>query len=372
MHYVVGALVTGALALIVLLFGGCFQPAQGTEGGGDPDEGTGDKRESQRQRLAQRLKALAASPAPTELAMGAMCYAVMPASPVADYVCPDCGEKTQYADGPGRWALGEVEACRRLVEEIDELDVSLDESELCASCGGAEKPQLILEIHYEDEDTPRRVRGVTEGDLQLLREFLDGEKVHTDSQDFESPLKDYTDRLAEILGTRQVTRANLQARLAELAQTEPPTELAPGAMCYEIAMPPERAEYICPTCGERTLYGQELAGLIEWDLESCRRRAEAIEGMDVTLDESELCRSCSPETEEPTLAILIHYAGEPEPLRIDPVQPADLKLISEFLGGSLVHEGETGFETPLVDHMDRLAEVLGLDAPAETVVEEGA
>ena len=50
------------------------------------------------------------------------------------------------------------------------------------------------------------------------------------------------------------SRAELEKRLGELAKSEPPKDLAPGAECYKTAGPPRREDYTCPTCGERTLY----------------------------------------------------------------------------------------------------------------------
>jgi hypothetical protein len=59
---------------------------------------------------------------------------------------------------------------------------------------------------------------------------------------------------------------DLIAKLDELAEQPGPKDLKRGAMCYSIAPPPNREEYICPKCGERTLYaksgGLERAGIM--------------------------------------------------------------------------------------------------------------
>ena len=49
-------------------------------------------------------------------------------------------------------------------------------------------------------------------------------------------------------------REEMQRRLAALAQSKPPRDLSPGAMCYRMAGPPEVAEYRCPACGAKTWY----------------------------------------------------------------------------------------------------------------------
>jgi len=42
--------------------------------------------------------------------------------------------------------------------------------------------------------------------------------------------------------------------LAELAQKSAPTNLSLGAMCYDMPCPPERVDYVCPVCENRTIF----------------------------------------------------------------------------------------------------------------------
>ena len=54
--------------------------------------------------------------------------------------------------------------------------------------------------------------------------------------------------------------ADIEARLDALSKAPPPTTLMPGAMCYEPVMreiEKTPAEYICPLCGEKTLFQRD-------------------------------------------------------------------------------------------------------------------
>jgi hypothetical protein len=160
-------------------------------------------------------------------------------------------------------------------------------------------------------------------------------------------------------------RAELTARLKELARSAPPKELSMGAMCYDMAGPPETADYVCPKCGQRTQYSQdgELTMLVAYELQAMREQMKALPGLEATLDEAELCRKCSPSATRPELVLRVRY---PEPTgsqlgehRVRGVRPQDLRLLQEFLSGKTKHAGEQGQESPLKDHLPRLQELLG-------------
>jgi hypothetical protein len=172
-----------------------------------------------------------------------------------------------------------------------------------------------------------------------------------------------------------LTRAELQQRLATLAKTLPPTDLKPGAMCYEMAAPPTTVDYVCPKCGEKTNYAQNPAATedertqqwrvieaIQTDLPRCRTLLRTIAGLHVELDEAQFCRKCSPDVKTPQLALVVKYPGEKEPHRVSGVTGNDLKLITEFLAGKTKHVGAQDFESALVKHAKRLEELLGVKA----------
>jgi predicted RNA-binding Zn-ribbon protein involved in translation (DUF1610 family) len=173
-------------------------------------------------------------------------------------------------------------------------------------------------------------------------------------------------------------REALRARLRRLAESPPPTDLSLGAMCYKTAGPPDRVEYVCPKCGERTVYARsgspaaevrpaswEISQLVEEKIAECRRRVQGLRGAGVRIDESEFCHACSPDTREPRLALVVRHAGETADIRTVGVSPEDVALVAEFLNHETKHTLGRDAEEPLKNHVKRIAELLGLEA-AET------
>ena len=68
----------------------------------------------------------------------------------------------------------------------------------------------------------------------------------------------------------KLSQTRINEMLEKLETTQAP-EPRMGAMCYDMAGPPNRVEYVCPVCGEKTLYTEQKAFLIGAELESCRR-----------------------------------------------------------------------------------------------------
>ncbi|MGV8120204.1 MAG: hypothetical protein AB2L14_10635 [Candidatus Xenobiia bacterium LiM19] len=166
--------------------------------------------------------------------------------------------------------------------------------------------------------------------------------------------------------TQNLSREEIAAKLKKLSESPPPKDLKMGAECYKVAMPPDRAEYLCPVCGQRTLYASEKkgrsadAGFIEEDLPECRRLIKEIKGLDVSLNESEYCRKCSPDAKNPALILVVKYQGLGTPYRYRNIRSEDLILIREFMEGKDRHRDSYDFETPMKDHLKRLNELLGV------------
>jgi len=159
------------------------------------------------------------------------------------------------------------------------------------------------------------------------------------------------------------SRADIAARLKKLADAPPPKELSMGAMCYEMMAPPERAEYVCPDCGEKTLYanatdGRGIPEFISWTLPACRESVRKIRDLAVTLDESAYCAKCSPDAKTPRLALVVKYPDGSEH-RTENVTARDLTLLVEFTTGALKHDAGQQGEEPLAKHLPRLRELLG-------------
>jgi hypothetical protein len=137
-----------------------------------------------------------------------------------------------------------------------------------------------------------------------------------------------------------------------------------GAMCYETISFNNTTEirYTCPSCGEKTVYtisekykptpkGKSKRkkrkykvdrGLF-WlasNVKDFRRLTGKIKGIDVVLDEKELCVHCSPETSNPRLKLKIKLPGEDTVHHTGPISIEKLKMLIEFTNGKITHKTE--------------------------------
>jgi hypothetical protein len=178
---------------------------------------------------------------------------------------------------------------------------------------------------------------------------------------------------------KALDRNEIRALLKELANAPPPkdAELSAGAMCYKPASPPKRADYVCPKCGERTVYDESdktlpleqaekgSAALVKWGVPSCRRTMQTLRkltGDAITLDESQFCRKCSPQASSPKLVLHILFKGEKETRDIERVTCDDLQLLTDFFARKATGEGDRDARFPLKDGLPRLQELLGVKA----------
>lgn len=157
--------------------------------------------------LAQRLARLAQSPAPAERP-AAMCYAkAVEPTRMVEYVCPLDGSRTQHSESTALGHLVEaLPALRRAVQELPGLRASLDERAMCRTCSPDATPGITLVVEHPDGRVAR-TEGVWPDDLQLLREFLDGNLTHRDRDGAEEPLKNRLPRIRLLLGLAEKPRA---------------------------------------------------------------------------------------------------------------------------------------------------------------------
>ncbi len=148
-----------------------------------------------------------------------------------------------------------------------------------------------------------------------------------------------------------------------------------SAMCYYTAGPPTASEYICPTCGNKTLYTLEdyqdrinsslaidnnltlynITTMIGGEIASCHRYIEIISKPEISLDESQFCLHCSPGTVTPQLVLVIKYSQKEH--RYAGVTSEDFNLLSKFFEGSeLYYE-----DCHVLDCKKHLAKLLGVD-----------
>ena len=345
-----------------------------------------------RKDIQKQLSVIAKSPPPKELAMGAMCYMVAGPPSRIDYVCPACGEKTLYAVDDSAdektqrqqwetsWKLGDLEAIRRLTQQIKKLDVALDESRFCSHCSTDVKtPRMGLVVTYPNQPEPHRVWDVTQADLLMLKAATEGKLKFKDLQDMEIALKDKLARLEKLLGVKAIaprdqylSRQDIQKQLSVIAKSPPPKELAMGAMCYEAGGSPSRIDYVCPACGEKTLYAvddsadkktQQRQWETSWklgDLEALRRLTQQIKKLDVALDESRFCSHCSRNVKTPRLGLVVTYPNQPEPHRVWDVTQTDLLMLKAATEGKLKFKDLQDMEIALKDKLARLEKLLGV------------
>jgi hypothetical protein len=169
-------------------------------------------------------------------------------------------------------------------------------------------------------------------------------------------------RIVDRVTFKSLTMDQINILLARLEREEPPEPIR-GAMCYEAMAYPAVAEYVCPICGEKTIYNDQLTAFIEWELQGCRRKAELINEyteFEVILDESMFCDFCSGVSdEEPVLYLRVLSSDSTE--TVNPVSIHDLMILESFLQGNLYYTTSNDGQEPLQDYSERIRVLLGTD-----------
>ena len=151
-----------------------------------------------RTELVERLKKLAESKPPRNLAPGACCY--YPAGP---HICLKCGNWGYY----GQIDIDEIVArYKEPVERLREigLDVTLIVPELCPQCGQPlERKKYRLKINYPDLQESVPVELESEYDIELMTLFLQGKDRYDAGQSGEASLKGEIERLRELFGVAE-------------------------------------------------------------------------------------------------------------------------------------------------------------------------
>ncbi|MFH0896114.1 MAG: hypothetical protein V2A54_16905 [Bacteroidota bacterium] len=153
---------------------------------------------------------------------------------------------------------------------------------------------------------------------------------------------------------------DVRKMLVDLAKQPVPKEMSMGAMCYDMAGPPARAEYVCPSCGSKTLYTENNTMTVQWELPKCREAMKKIKGLDMKLDETQFCKKCSgKKNDKPALCLVVSYDNE-KPHRTCNISCDDIRLVDEFLSGNTKHIGERDSEEPLIKHSERIKLLLNI------------
>ena len=156
-----------------------------------------------------------------------------------------------------------------------------------------------------------------------------------------------------------LNKAEIRKMLATIEKAEVP-ESKMGAMCYKMALPPDRMEYICPKCGEKTLYTNDVARKWILELDGCRRLFKELPKREtMTLDESSFCQKCQPGTNEPALKLQIRYDNGTTNL-VTNLTSDDLRILKGFLSGKLDYQTSNDGATALKENLPRLRQLLGI------------
>ncbi len=159
-----------------------------------------------------------------------------------------------------------------------------------------------------------------------------------------------------------LSKAELEKKLIVLSQSEAPTELAVGAMCYKVARPADRYEYVCPNCQEKTLHTNNYAYFLQKDLGACRSIAKNLSDFGILLDETNFCTHCQKErTNEDGLCIIVEYEGVEEKHRCCSIRLEDLKILDAFFKGKTKYTGSHGNEIALKTKQERLEYLLNIE-----------
>ena len=159
-----------------------------------------------------------------------------------------------------------------------------------------------------------------------------------------------------------LTQEQLDTLLNELAQKPAPKNLSFGAMCYMVAMPPERKEYVCPVCNAKTIATTDASWIGRF-LDTYRQLMQQVKalGLDATLDERSLCETCRAKMERPPeIGIFFIEVKIGEKTKRTAINIDDFLKLIAFLEKKDKWTGRTGRELPLKDELPRIRQLLGM------------
>lgn len=164
-------------------------------------------------------------------------------------------------------------------------------------------------------------------------------------------------------GEVSAKKVDVDRLLKRLAEQPAPESLNPGAMCYAMMAPPDRAEYVCPTCGAKTIHAlDQLERGWEAPALSVKHYRTYIEqlnklGLAAKLDESYLCSACK---KEGVSGLFLDVTSKGRVVRTALKGDADLRKLIAFVQGDLIWKGDRGTELPLKPELPRIRQLLGV------------
>lgn len=164
-------------------------------------------------------------------------------------------------------------------------------------------------------------------------------------------------------GNISASKVDVDKLLKRVAEKPAPTDLKMGAMCYDMAMPPERVEYVCPACGGKTIHVMKMPSF-DWNVPAVaitdyRNLASQLRklGLDAQLDETGLCSACRKENQT-GLFLCVTVKGKTARNELHNLN--DLRKLIAFVQGNLVWKGEQDQEFPLKPELPSIRQLLGV------------
>ena len=170
----------------------------------------------------------------------------------------------------------------------------------------------------------------------------------------------------------KASNAEIQDMLQKV-ETAPAPAPKMGAMCYAPLPPVTHYEYVCPVCGEKTLYaaGTNPYYVPAASIVAFRQAREAAQeaatkaGAAVALDEKQYCRKCLPDFTNTPRAALEVTLPDGHVQRTEAIRLQDLWMLRDFFSGKAVLVGGNDSESPLKNDLPRLRELLGMNGGEE-------
>jgi hypothetical protein len=257
----------------------------------------------------------------------------------------------------------------------------LDESQFCKHCSPKTTEQRLgFVVNYPDEKLAHRYWGVMPDDLRLIDEFVSGKTIHKGPTESEEPIKNQLDHIKTLLLVTDeekaggfLSRQGIQEKLRQVAQSPMPQNLKFGAMCYDMALNVTRINYVCPVCDEKTIYASGVDNPVFkpdrtdytnlWtlgELDTCRRIAGQIKGLQIKLDESQFCKKCSPTIKTPKIKLMVFYSGQEKPYCSSEIRKEDMQILKAFLDGQAYYKTDQDGQIAIKSCLPRLEVLLGV------------
>jgi hypothetical protein len=164
-------------------------------------------------------------------------------------------------------------------------------------------------------------------------------------------------------GEISTKKVDVDRLLKRVAEKPAPKELKMGAMCYKMMAPPDRAEYVCPACGTKTIHAlNRLEGGWSSPALAFKQYRDYVEqlnklGLPAKLDESFLCNACN---KDGKTSLFLEVTLKGQVVRNALIDKNDLRKLIAFVQGDLVWKGEQDMEHPLKPELPRIRQLLGV------------